>query len=168
MLHRHAPSSPWAAPPAPRKICAMHASRSTPDCNAGAVTGVIIGHDITGIALQQAQWHLLRTAGDVVEQHNVSIGRATGLHPPPGLAGRIAIQFFRHLYPALHRSGSPSGLGTAGRFRCHTGTARFQIGVAAGHRPLGGQLHGQHAGLEPRPLRPHHQPRPAAARFPAR
>ncbi len=62
------------------------------------VTGVIDIHHVAAIALQQAQRYLLRAAGGVVESHNLPIGRPTGLHPHPGLAGRIAIRFFRDLH----------------------------------------------------------------------
>ena len=48
--------------------------------------------------LQQAQRYFLRPVGGVVEQHNLSVGRPTGLHPHPGLAGRIAIRFFQDLH----------------------------------------------------------------------
>lgn len=47
------------------------------------LTGVIIGHDVATIAIEQARRHLLRSAGGVVKKDHRLIRWAAGLHPHP-------------------------------------------------------------------------------------
>ncbi|MOA32127.1 hypothetical protein D3C78_1533190 [compost metagenome] len=63
----------------------------------GVVTGVVVGHQVAAIAVEQAQRHLLRTAGGVVEEDHRSVRWAAGLHPHPGLRAGIATRLVQHL-----------------------------------------------------------------------
>ncbi|MNL33776.1 hypothetical protein D3C87_1557050 [compost metagenome] len=65
------------------------------------ITGVIIGHHIATITIEQACRHLLRAAGGVVKKDHWFIWRAAGLHPHPGLAAWVSVRLFQHLYPCF-------------------------------------------------------------------
>lgn len=58
------------------------------------ITGVIIGHHVATITIEQACRHLLRAAGGVVKKDHWFIWRAAGLHPHPGLAAWVSVGSF--------------------------------------------------------------------------
>jgi hypothetical protein len=61
------------------------------------IIGVIIGHQVATIAIEQACRLLLRAAGGVVKKDHWFIWRAAGLHPHPGLAAWVSVRLFQHL-----------------------------------------------------------------------
>ena len=117
------------------------------------------GHQVAAIAFEQARWNLLRPAGRVAKQDNGLIRRPAGLHPHPGLAGRLSTRFFHHLDPHFvtvddatfqqsipHQVEQglqmfaaldhPASQGFGVEYRRRGGPALFRSGAVAGHRRI--------------------------------
>ena len=63
----------------------------------GVVAGVVVGHQVAAIAVEQAQRHVLRAAGAVVEEDHQPARWSAASHPHPGLRDGIATRFVQHL-----------------------------------------------------------------------
>ncbi|MNJ54838.1 hypothetical protein D3C77_502970 [compost metagenome] len=77
-------------------------------CGQCVITGVVVGHDITAIAIQQAHGHLLRSAGCVVEKDHRAIRWAAGLYPHPGLAAGLTTRLFQPLHTCFITVDDPT------------------------------------------------------------
>ena len=91
-----------------RQACPTAQSLDAVLCGQRVVTGVVVGHDIAAMAIQQARRHLLRSAGGLVEKDHRAIRWAAGLHPHPALAAGLTTRLFQYLHTCFITVDDPT------------------------------------------------------------